>query len=119
MKKFMAIYIGTASAAEKANWNKMDDAQRRQKEQAGIDAWGKWMMTHQDAIHLQGGPLGKTKRASTAGIADITNTMTGYVIVQAESHEAAAKMFENHPHFAIFPGDAVEIMEILPIPGAP
>jgi hypothetical protein len=27
-------------------------------------------------------------------------------------------MFENHPHFAIFPGEAVEIMPVLPIPGA-
>jgi hypothetical protein len=30
---------------------------------------------------------------------------------------AAARMFEMHPHFAIFPGDSVEIMECLPIPG--
>jgi len=43
--------------------------------------------------------------------------MVGYVLVQAESHEAAAKMFERHPHFTIFPGDSVEIMEVLPIPG--
>ncbi|MBY0280468.1 hypothetical protein K2Z84_34470 [Candidatus Binatia bacterium] len=28
-----------------------------------------------------------------------------------------ARMFERHPHFAIFPGEAVEIMEVLPIPG--
>jgi hypothetical protein len=34
------------------------------------------------------------------------------------SRPPAAHMFENHhPHFAIFPGDSVEIMEILPIPG--
>jgi hypothetical protein len=26
-------------------------------------------------------------------------------------------MFENHPHFAIFPGEAVEVMPMLPIPG--
>ena len=48
---------------------------------------------------------------------DIKNVMTGYVIIQAESHEAAAKLFENHPHFTIFPGDSVEIMECLPLPG--
>jgi hypothetical protein len=42
--------------------------------------------------------------------------MVGYVIVQAESHEVAARMFENHPHFAIFPGESVEIMECLPLP---
>jgi hypothetical protein len=43
--------------------------------------------------------------------------MTAYVLVRAESHEAAARMFENHPHFTIFPGDSVEIMECLPLPG--
>jgi len=37
--------------------------------------------------------------------------------VQADSHEAAAKLFENHPHFAIFPGDAIEIMPVGAIPG--
>ena len=40
-------------------------------------------------------------------------------MVRADSHEAAAKMFLNHPHFAIFPGDAVEVMEVLPIPERP
>ena len=40
----------------------------------------------------------------------------GYTIVQAESQEAAAKLFLNHPHFMIFPGDGVEIMECLPLP---
>jgi hypothetical protein len=45
------------------------------------------------------------------------NAVGGFVIVKAESHEAAAKMFENHPHYMIFPGDHVETMEILPIPG--
>ena len=44
--------------------------------------------------------------------------MAAYTVVQAESHEAAAKLFLNHPHFTIFPGDGVEIMECLPIPGA-
>lgn len=39
-------------------------------------------------------------------------------IVEADSHEAAARMFENHPHFSIFPGDSVEIMECLPMPQA-
>ena len=34
-----------------------------------------------------------------------------------ESHEAAAQLFLNHPHFTIFPGESVELMECLPIPG--
>ena len=115
MKKFVAIYIGTASAIEK--WKGMAESQRKEREAAGMKAWGDWMTKHQAAIVDQGGPLGKTKRASAQGVADYTNSMTGYVIIQAESHEAAARMFEHHPHFTFFPGDSVEIMECLPIPG--
>lgn len=44
--------------------------------------------------------------------------MTAYKIVRAELHKAAAKLFENHPHFMIFPGKSVEVMPVLPIPGA-
>ena len=66
-----------------------------------------------------GAPLGRTLRASPAGISSMTNSLTAYVIVEAESHDAAAQLFEQHPHFAIFPGDSVEIMEVLPMPGAP
>jgi hypothetical protein len=82
-----------------------------------MKAWGDWMAKNQSAIVAPGGPLGKTKRTSSQGISDITNALAGYVVIKAESHEAAAKMFVNHPHFAIFPGEAVEIMEVLPIPG--
>jgi hypothetical protein len=117
MKKFLAIYIGTATAHEKSEWDKMDEAKRKALEASGIKAWGEWMETHKAAIVEQGGPLGKTKRTSAQGVSDIKNSMTGYVVVKAESHEAAARMFEKHPHFAIFPGDSVEIMECLPIPG--
>jgi hypothetical protein len=41
-----------------------------------------------------------------------------FSVVRADSNEAAAKLFEKHPHFTIFPGDSVEIMPVLPIPGA-
>ena len=54
---------------------------------------------------------------ATAGIADIRNNMSGFVVVRAETHDAAARMFEGHPHFTLFPGDGVEIMECMPIPG--
>ena len=82
-----------------------------------MKAWGDWMATHKAAVVVEGGPLGKTKRASAAGVSDTKNNMTGYVVVRAETHEAAARMFENHPHFKIFPGESIEIMESLPIPG--
>ena len=117
MKTFLAVYLGSASSAQRSNWDKMDEATRKARESSGMKAWGDWMVAHKDSVVTQGGPLGKTKRASPKGIDDTKNNMTGFVIVQAESHDAAARLFANHPHFTIFPGEAVEIMECLPIPG--
>jgi hypothetical protein len=115
MKNFLAIYLGSQSS--RSNWDKLDERIRQDRISAGMKAWGDWMATHRASVVVEGSPLGKTKRTSSQGVADIRNNMTGYVMVQAESHEAAARMFENHPHFTIFPGDSVEIMECLPIPG--
>ena len=119
MKKFLAIYLGIASSAKGSEWNAMDEGKRKKLEASGMRAWGEWMMANKTAIVDQGGPLGKTKRTSAQGVSDTKNNMTGYVVLNAESHEAAAKLFANHPHFTIFPGDSVEIMECLPIPGQP
>jgi hypothetical protein len=116
MQKFLAIYTGTAGAFEKAKWNQQDPEARKNREAAGMKAWNDWGVKHAKAIVDQGSPLGRTKRAGPDGVTDITNGMAGYVIVQAESHEAAARMFEGHPHFTIFPGDSVEIMPCLPMP---
>ena len=86
--------------------------------QEGIAAWKAWVEKHHAAIVAMGGPLGKTKKVSEHGIEDISNLMSGYTVVHAESHDAAAKLFERHPHFTIFPGDSVEVMPVLPIPSA-
>jgi hypothetical protein len=119
MKRFLAIYIGTEAALERAGWDKLDARTREAREAAGVKAWMDWGVKHGAAIVDIGTPLGKTKRASPEGIADARNGITGYVIVQAESHEAAARLFASHPHFTMFPGDSVEIMECLPLPAAP
>lgn len=118
MKKFLAIYIGTPAAIERSQWNRLSDAERKQREQAGVEAWSAWANKHAASIVEHGAPLGKTKRIAPEGISDIKNVMAAYTVVQAESHEAAAKLFEQHPHFTIFPGDSVEIMECLPLPSA-
>ena len=116
MKQFLAIYTGSEAALERANWTELGDEKRKELETKGMNAWMQWGTQHAAAIVDQGAPLGKTKRAAPEGISNTKNGMTGYVVVQAESHEAAAKLFENHPHFSIFPGDSVEIMECLPLP---
>lgn len=110
MTKFLALYLGTPDNQPAAP----PDAETIAK---GMAAWGGWMAQHASQVVDSGGPLGKTKKASKAGVSDTRNNVAGYVVVEAESHAAAAKLFEGHPHFAIFPGDSVEVMEVLPIPG--
>lgn len=61
----------------------------------------------------------KTFMAIYIGSATSADACTAYVIVRADTHEAAASMFLDHPHFTLMPGDSVEVMECLPIPGAP
>ncbi|HEY6528708.1 MAG TPA: hypothetical protein VIZ65_08435 [Cellvibrionaceae bacterium] len=114
MKKFLAIYLGSSAALDK--WKAMDAEKRMEQEKAGKEAWGKWVTVNENSIVDHGSPVGKTVRISAQGISDTRNEIGGYIIVQAESHEAAAKLFENHPHFIIFPGDSVEVMECLPMP---
>jgi hypothetical protein len=116
MKNFLAIYVGTEDSRQRSGWDQLQETERKAREAAGMKAWMDWGKAHAAAIVDQGAPLGKTKRAAPEGLSDIKNVMAGYVILRAESHEAAAKLFEGHPHFTIFPGDSVEIMECLPMP---
>jgi hypothetical protein len=113
---YLAVFVGSKNSPKFAAWNALPEAERKAKEMEGIAAWKAWVTKHQASLAEMGGPLGKTKKVGAGGIADISNELGAFTVVRAASHEAAAKMFENHPHFAIFPGEAVEIMPVLPIP---
>ena len=115
--QFLAVFLGSKTGARWKAWEALSEADRKVKEQEGIAAWYTWVETHKASISAMGGPLGKTKKVSAQGIADIVNEMGAFTVVSATSHDDAAKMFEGHPHFTIFPGERVEIMPVLPIPG--
>jgi len=113
---YLAVFLGSSDSTRWTGWKTMNEEERQAKEREGMAAWGAWMEEHRDAIVYEGGPLGKTKRASREGIAEVTNAMAVFIVVRAASHDAAVKMFQNHPHFTIFPGEAIEVMPLLPIP---
>jgi hypothetical protein len=116
MKRFMAVYTGSPTAFESYSKRFASEEERKANDRKGMDAWMQWVKNHERSIVEGGGPLGRTKRVTKDGIADVRNNLAGYTIVEAESQEAAARMFLDHPHFTIFPGEGVEIMECLPIP---
>jgi hypothetical protein len=115
---YLAVFTGNKTSPRRAAWDALSDGERRAKEQEGIAAWKAWADKYQGAIVYMGGPLGKTKKVSSAGLADVSNALAAFTVVRADSQEVAARMFQNHPHFAIFPGDAVEVMPVLAIPGS-
>jgi hypothetical protein len=114
---YLAVFLGSKTSPRMAAWDALPEAERNAKLQEGIAAWKAWAEKHQAVIVGMGGPLGKTKKVSQRGIEDTSNEMGAYTVVRADSHEAAAKIFERHPHFTNFPGESIEIMPVLPIPG--
>jgi hypothetical protein len=114
---YLAVFLGSKTSPRRAAWDALPEGERRAKEREGMAAWHAWVEKHQVDIVAMGGPLGKTKKVSLDGTHDTSNQMSAFTMVRADSHEAAARLFVNHPHFAIFPGDCVEIMPVLPIPG--
>ena len=115
---YLAVFLGSKASPRRVAWDALPEGDRRAKERDGIAAWKAWVERHRAAIVSVGGPLGKTKKVTQSGIVDTTNDMGTFIVVRAESHDAAANLFDNHPHYSIFPGDSVEIMPVLPIPGA-
>jgi hypothetical protein len=114
---FLAVYLGNKNNPRMKAWDSLPEAERSAKKmQQGIVAWKAWAEMHKTAIVEIGGPLGKTKAIDNHGITDMSNDMTAFTVVRAASHEDAAKLFEKHPHFTIFPGESVEVMPVLPIP---
>ena len=116
---YLAVFTSNKTSPKWRAWYAKTEAEKRATDEAGLAALKQWDEAHAADIVYAGGALGPTKRTSEAGVADIVNELTVFMVVRAPSHEAAAKLFENHPHFTIFPCDAVEVMPLLgPAPGA-
>jgi hypothetical protein len=114
-KTFLAVFTGVKASMQK--WEKLPSKTRRERETAGIQAWHAWVAENKKSIVEMGAPLGTTKQVDRKGVTNTSNELSAFVIVQADSHATAAALFKNHPHFMIFPGKSVEIMECLDIPG--
>jgi hypothetical protein len=112
MKKFVVLYM-----ASRADFEKMMENSTPEQQKKGMDAWMKWMDANKSSIVDGGAPLGKPKRVDSNGASNTKNEIGGYSIVQAESPDAATKLFgKDHPHLQM-PGAWIEIIEIMPIPG--
>jgi hypothetical protein len=111
MKKFLVLYKASQSGFEQ-----MKKATPEQQK-AGMDAWMNWSKKASSSIVDMGGPLGKSLKVAKGGsTSPVTNDLGGYSVMQAESKEALAATFKEHPHFMAQDG-SIEIVELMPIPG--
>ncbi|MDR3096007.1 MAG: hypothetical protein LBV73_02920 [Paraburkholderia sp.] len=115
-KLFLAVFMGSMDNPRSQAWWALPEETRHAREREGIAAWKAWVEEHKADIVYLGGPLGKTKTIGERGIEDSANALTGFTVVRSASHEEAARLFEGHPHFTIFPGEGIDVMPLLPIP---
>ena len=111
MKNFTVLYIAPVNMLDE--WMKTPEEERKAAEMKMREEWNTWMAAHKEAV-LNTIALGVTKRVSKNGIEDARNGMMLSSYVAAESLEAAAELFKNHPHLGI-PGATIEIMETRPM----
>ena len=114
MKRFLVTYLAPASVI--ADWKKTDPNTRKAAEEKMQADWKKWMSDHASMFADVDAGVGKTKAVTQKGTSDTKNDIMLYSVVQADSHEAAARSFAGHPHLQI-PQSSIEVMEIHALPG--
>jgi hypothetical protein len=107
-KKFLVLYLVPSDVM--ADWGKTDPATRKSAEVKLKAEWDRWMGEHGKMLTLTEAG-GKTKAVTASGITDTRNDIMLYSIVEAESHDAAAKAFAQHPHLTI-PQSSIQVMEV-------
>lgn len=110
MKKYFILFCVPAAVAQEWNTTVPPEQMKAEGEKM-MHEWLAWMKDHEGAIQDKGQPLGKTKRVTQKGVEDVRNDLNYYIIVEAESHEAAAEMMKDNPHYRI-PEAYIEVMEI-------
>lgn len=108
MQTFLVLFLAPASVI--AEWMKTPEEERKAMEQKMKEDWDIWTNNHASMIK-ETNAGGKTKLVNTDGTSDTKNDIMLYSVIEAESHEVAAKAYEGHPHLAI-PQATIEVMAI-------
>jgi len=110
MGKYLAIFNGAASDEQK-------QAISPEQQQAFMAAWGEWAQRHAAALADPGAPLFRKRVVTSDSDTEVTDSKTGYAIVEADSHDAAVAMFAEHPHLTLIAGNSIEVIECPAMPG--
>jgi hypothetical protein len=110
MSQYFVIFCVPAAAVEQ--WvSTVDESERKAQSDKMMKDWQAWQSANQGSIVDNGHPLGKTKRVTAGSITDVKNDLNYGMIIQAESHDAAANLIKTNPHLQI-PNAYTDVMEI-------
>jgi uncharacterized protein YeaO (DUF488 family) len=110
MNKYYVIFkLPTASMDE---WIKNVSADERKKQTEDLmKQWGAWQEKYKASIVDNGSPLGKTKTVTKDGITDSRNDLNYIMVIQAASHDEAAKIIAENPHLRVIPMSSADVMD--------
>lgn len=111
--KFLVLYKTPTHVLDK--WMETPAEERKEMESKMGAEWNAWLKEHASQVTETYG-AGKPKIVNKDGATDSRNDIMMFSVVEADSAEAAAKLFENHSHFQI-PESSIEIMPANTLPG--
>lgn len=112
MKTYLVLFTCSENSKNHLAWKRLSSEEQRIRSDQGTIALQKWIDQYQQKIIFHGGSLSKmTSVVDSNGALDIPSQMGAFFVVEAESKEMVTSMFLNHPHFSIFPGDSIQILE--------
>ncbi|MBZ9701836.1 MULTISPECIES: hypothetical protein [unclassified Mesorhizobium] len=114
MPRFLAVY--TMKPEDLARFRSLPKPEQDAIDSVGLQQWTDWEERNAASFPDRGGMVGRTTRVTKDGVADAVNPFCGYIVVEADTIDAAARLFESHPHFTVFPGDGVDIMPFVTDP---
>ena len=113
MKKLLVLYLIPPSVMDE--WMKTPPEIRRSEEERTSRDAKTWMSRRSRMFSDLGAGLGKAVRVIQGSTSNARNALVMYAIVQGDSKEAVAKVFQDHPHLQI-PESSIEVMEMFALP---
>ncbi len=91
-------------------WMNIPEDERNAKDPDLQASWNEWLKKHKSSL-IETAGVGRPKRVTAAGTEDSRNDIMIYSFVEAESLEAAADIFKDHPHLGMLNG-WIEVMSV-------
>ena len=111
MNKFIVFFC--IPAATMQEWmTKTDEVTRKEQTDKLMADWQKWSTDNKASIVDGGSPVGKTKRVMASSIEDARNDINYMMVIQADSHDAAAELVKSNPHLQQIPGSYADVSAV-------